>query len=493
MEAPLSGQPIRSARATIGRAFARPELKIIPFPLRQAPRDREEFAFLPAALEIVETPASPTGRAIGATLIALFLTALVWASLSHVDIVATASGKVIPTGRSKVIQPLEAGVVRSIKVADGQSVKTGDVLVELDPTMVQGEVNHLQSDLFAAQLEIARLRAALTDTDDPLSAFQPPKGAEASLVAMQRQFLMAQSTEHRSKIAALDGHRNQKEAELATISATIEKLNAVIPTIEERVNIRKSLSEYGSRLQYFEVLQQLTEGQQERMVQKSRLKEVQAALAAIVETRAQTVGEYRRTLFGELAEAERKAGGLTADLSKAEQRLRLQELTAPVSGIVQQLAVHTLGGVVSPAQTLMVVVPSDSPLEVEAMVSNRDIGFVHAGDDVEIKVDTFDFTRYGLLHGKVRSISSDSIARETNDKQNEKAAGSEATSEPAGQQLTYAARISVSSQEMRVEDKVMRLSPGMAVTAEIKTGSRRIISYLLSPVLKYGQESFRER
>jgi hemolysin D len=199
-------------------------------------------------------------------------------------------------------------------------------------------------------------------------------------------------------------------------------------------------------------------------------------------------------LFGELAEAERKAAGLTADLSKAEQRLKLQELTAPVAGIVQQLAVHTLGGVVSPAQTLMVIVPSDSPLEVEAMISNRDIGFVHAGDDVEIKVDTFDFTRYGLLHGKVRTISSDSIARETNDKQNDKVAGSpEATSEPAGQQLTYAARISVNSQEIRVEDKAVRLSPGMAVTAEIKTGSRRIIGYLLSPVLKYGQESFRER
>jgi hemolysin D len=472
----------------------RPELKIIPFPVRRELRDREEFAFLPAALEIVETPASPTGRAIGGTLIALFLAALVWTSLGHVDIVATASGKVIPTGRSKVIQPLEAGVVRSIRVADGQSVSAGDLLVELDPTIVQGEINHLQSDQLAAQLDIARLRAALTDSDDPLSAFQPPKRTEAPLIAMQRQFLMAQTTEQRSKLAALDGHRTQKEAELATISATIEKLNAVVPTIEERVNIRKSLSEYGSRLQYFEVLQQLTEGQQERLVQKSRLKEVQAAIAAIVETRAQTVGEFRRTLFGELAEAERKAAGLTADLMKAEQRLKLQELTAPVSGVVQQLAIHTLGGVVTPAQALMVIVPSDSPLEIEAAVSNRDIGFVHTGDDVEIKIDTFDFTRYGLLHGKVRTISADSIAKEANEKQNDKAAGSsESSNDSAGQQLTYAARISVSGQEIRVEDKTVRLSPGMTVTAEIKTGSRRIISYLLSPLLKSGQESFRER
>jgi hemolysin D len=227
------------------------------------------------------------------------------------------------------------------------------------------------------------------------------------------------------------------------------------------------------------------------LVQKSRLKEAQAAVAAIIETRGQTRAEYRRTLFGELTEAKRKAAGLAADLSKAEQRTKLQQLTAPVSGMVQQLAVYTVGGVVTPAQALMVIVPSDSQLEIEAMVSNRDIGFVHPGDEVQIKVDTFDFTRYGLLHGKVLSISSDSIVRDApSDKSNEKPGG--ATSEPKGQELTYAARISVDRTKMQVEDKMVNLSPGMAVTAEIKTGSRRIIGYLLSPLAKYKQESLRE-
>ena len=265
--------------------------------------------------------------------------------------------------------------------------------------------------------------------------------------------------------------------------------------IAERVNIRKTLNEFGSRLQYFEVLQQLTESQQERLVQKSHLKEAQAAVAAIIETRSQTSAEYRRTLFGELAEAERKAAGLEADLSKAEERSKLQQLTAPVSGTVQQLAIHTVGGVVTPAQALMVIVPSDSQLEIEAMVNNRDIGFVHPGDEVEIKVDTFDFTRYGLLHGKVRSISSDSIARDApSDKSNDNPSGSSSSaSEPKGKELSYAARISVDRTKMQVGDKMVRLSPGMAVTAEIKTGSRRIISYLLSPMLKYKQESLRER
>lgn len=467
----------------------------MPFPAGPKPRDREELEFLPAALEIVETPPSPLGRAIGTTVIGLFILALAWASLGHVDIVATAPGKIIPTGHSKVIQPFETGVVHAILVSNGQNVNEGDVLIELDSTINEGEINHLRSDLQSAQLDIARLRAALTDTDDALAAFHPPEGANPALVAMQRQFLIAQVTEHRAKIAALDGQRAQKEAELGTISATVDKLEAVIPTIAERVNIRKALSEYSSRLQYYEILQQLTESQQERLVQKSHLKEAKAAVAAIVETRGQTKAEYRRTLFGELAEAERKAAGLAADLSKAEQRTKLQQLTAPVSGMVQQLAVHTVGGVVTPAQSLAVIVPSDSQLEVEAMVSNRDVGFVHAGDEAEIKVDTFDFTRYGLLHGRVLNISSDAIVHDNSaDKSNENQSGSTtATSEPKGQELTYGARISVDRAQMQVEDKKVNLSPGMAVTAEIKTGSRRIISYLLSPLVRYKQESLRER
>ena len=471
------------------------EKKVVPFPAGAKLRDREELEFLPAALEIVETPPSPLGRAIGATLIGLFVLALAWASLGHVDIVATAPGKIIPTGYSKVIQPFETGVVHAILVTNGQTVNAGDILIELDSTINEGETNHLKSDLQSAQLDIARLRAALADTDDPIAAFHPPEGANPALVAMQRQFLVAQVAEHRAKIASLDGQRAQKEAELGTISATVDKLDAVIPNIEERVNIRKALNEYGNRLQYFEVLQQLTESQQERLVQKSHLKEAKAAVAAIIETRGQTNAEYRRTLFGELAEAERKASGFAADLSKAEQRTKLQQLTAPVAGIVQQLAVHTVGGVVTPAQSLAVIVPSDSQLEIEAMVSNRDVGFVHAGDEVEIKVDTFDFTRYGLLHGHVLSISSDAIVRDNSaDQSKEKQPGSTTNgSEPKGQELTYAARISVDRSQMLVEDKKVNLSPGMAVTAEIKTGSRRIIGYLFSPLVKYKQESLRER
>jgi hemolysin D len=167
---------------------------VIPLPCG-ARRDRHELAFLPAALEIVETPPSPIGRAIGVTLVALFCLGLAWASLGEVDIIASAPGKIIPSGRTKVIQPFETGVVRAIHVRDGQSVHASEVLIELDPTMNEAERNHLRSDLTSAQLDAARLRAALSGAADPVAAFRPPEAAPANLVAMQRQFLASQESE----------------------------------------------------------------------------------------------------------------------------------------------------------------------------------------------------------------------------------------------------------------------------------------------------------
>ncbi|MGZ5234146.1 MAG: HlyD family type I secretion periplasmic adaptor subunit, partial [Burkholderiales bacterium] len=264
-----------------------------------------------------------------------------------------------------------------------------------------------------------------------------------------------------------------------------------------RVDIRKTLveKELGSKLTYFEVFQLLVEQQEELSVQKSHLHETEAAIAAIRETRGQAAAEYRHTLSDELAKSEQKANGLAQDLIKAEQRTRLQQLTAPVDGVVQQLAIHTVGGVVTPAQALLVVVPSDSPLEIEAMVSNHDIGFVHAGQQAEIKIDTFNFTRYGLLHGQVLSVSQDAVIRDRQqNRSNDRTLGTQnETSEPKGQELNYSARISLDRTSMVIDDKVVNLSPGMAVTAEIKTGSRTVLSYLLSPLLRYRQEVLRER
>jgi hemolysin D len=483
---------MKSAKAAIAAMK-----NIITFSLAREDGARHELAFLPAALEVVETPPSPIGRAISASICALFFLALIWATFGHVDVVASASGKIVPSGRVKLIQPFETGVVHAIDVHDGQSVKAGDVLIELDPTMTAGDEEHIRSDLTAARLDIARLRAALSDSDDPQAVFQPPAGANPDLIAMQRQFLAKQTEEYRAKLASLDRQRAQKESESATVVATITKLEATEPLIEQRYDILKTLADkgLGSKLTYLETAQTLTENQKDLGVQKSRLNEANAAVAAIIEARAEEAAEFRRTLFGELAEAERKAAGLSGDLMKAEERTKLQRLTAPVDGVVQQLSVHTVGGVVTPAQQVAVVVPSDAVLEVEAMISNRDIGFVHVGQDAQIKVDTFNFTRYGLLRGKVQSVSRDAIAHEVppGDEKEKDLGAESASSEPKGQELSYAARVSLDQTQIQVDDTVANLEPGMAVTVEIKTGSRNIMSYLLSPLMRYKHDILRER
>jgi hemolysin D len=471
--------------------------KIIRLPRLSERRHKEDVAFLPAALEIVEAPPSPIGRAIIATIIVIFCLVLAWASLGTLDVVSSASGKIIDNGRTKVIQPFDTGVVRAIYVHDGEKVKAGDVLIELDPTSNKADVDHLRGDLTAMQFKIARLRAALSDAEDPVSAFAPPENASPSLVTMERQFLVSQIAEQRSKLAALDRQRDQKEAERETIAATIAKLEATIPIRQQTLDIRKTLmeKEIGSKILYLDTLLQVVEQQKDLGVQHSKYQEADAALSAIIQTRAQAVAEYRRKTFDDLAEAEQKGAGIAQDLVKSEQKAKLQVLIAPVDGTVQQLAVHTIGGVVTPAQNLLAVVPIGSDLQIEAMVQNRDIGFIHAGQEAEIKVDTFNFTRYGLLHGKVLSVSQDAIVQnKPQDNSGDRTQGAaNSSSEPKGQELTYAARVSLDRTQMDIDGKLVNLSPGMAVTVEIKTGSRTIMSYLLSPLLRYKQDSLRER
>jgi hemolysin D len=267
----------------------------------------------------------------------------------------------------------------------------------------------------------------------------------------------------------------------------------LLPLLEERTQMRKTLFEHqtGTKLAYLEDLGDLLSHKKDLEVQASRLREAVAAVVAAKAKQDEVQAEFHKQNLNDLAEATRKANGLAQDVAKSEQRTKYQALTASIDGTVQQLAVHSVGGVVTPAQTLLTIVPSDSTIEIEAMVDNQDIGFVHPGQEAAIKIDTFNFTRYGLLHGKVVTLSRDAIPREGADKSGpskQPGASDGATSEPA-----YAARVSLDQTRMQIDDKLLDLSPGMAVTVEIKTGTRRIIDYVLSPILRHSQESLRER
>ena len=386
-----------------------PNRALVPLSAKLPWRRDFELAFLPAVLELTETPPSPIGRFVAGTIVAILCLSLLWACLGHVDIVVTATGKIIPDGRTKLIQPLESGTIRAIHIRDGQKVKAGQLLIELDPTVPQADVGRVGSDLMSMRLDIARYRAALDDPEHALQRFSPPDQAPPRLVEMHRQFLATQVGERTAKLAELDGQLAQKEAARDEISETIGKLNATVPLLQQRVDVHKTLYDQKllSKVAYLTELQDLVAKQHDLSIDKVRYREADAAFAALKEAKTRAVAEYRRNLFDQLAQAEAKEAQLTQELVKAKKRTNLTMLTAPVDGVVQQVEVHTIGGVVTAAQTLAVVVPAESALEVEAMIPNRDIGFVAPGQEARIKVDAFNFTQYGVLHGRISSISRD--------------------------------------------------------------------------------------
>ena len=463
-------------------------------PLVPKPRGPTERAFLPAALEIVETPASPTLR-LTVGLIALFLTsALVWSYVGRVDIIATAPGKVVIRGRTKVVQPYETGVARAIRVADGDRVEPGQILIELDPTMSSADQTRYADTLVQARLDQARLKALLNPAE--AGAFAGV-GAPDSLVVAAQARLEAEQREQAAKLAKLDHEAAQKHAEQAEIKAHIAKIDAALPLVRERAAIREEglKSGYGNKLDLLTQKQQVVEDEHERVALQRKHDEAEAALAELAALQNQAEAEFRRNALTDLAKADREAAEATGELAKAAERMRLQTLVAPVAGVVQDLAVHTLGGVVTPAQQLLRIVPADGDVEVAAVVANQDVGFVEIGQEAEIKIDTFPFTRYGLIHGRVAGISRDAVDEPQSEQRRQ---GSQNTSdEPANveraHQLVYTARISLEEKGLVIDGRPFELAPGMAVTAEIKTGKRRVLDYLLSPLHRYSHDVLRER
>ncbi len=428
--------------------------------------------FLPAVLEIQQAPPSPIGRAILWMILAVFTSAVLWATLGWIDIVATAQGKIIPSGYSKVIQPYETGVITGIHVQDGQAVKKGDVLIELDPTQNRADQNRALNEYRAAKVEAARLRALIAGK----ATFDAPADTDPQYVLLQQQLLRDQCAEYQARVSTAQHLIDQRKATLDQTKENIHRLEATVPMETERAEAFKKLLEHdaATKLDFLQAEQQRIDKTQELAGQRKKLHQDQSALLEAETNYHALILEFQQTKQAELFALETKASSLTQDVTKAGQKADLQRLTTPIDGVVQQLAVHTVGGVVTPAQELLIVVPQDHPVEVTAQVENKDVGFVKNGQIVEIKVETFLFTLYGTIPGKVLSVSDDA-----------------APIEKVG--LVYPTRVSMDRSTIQVEGKQVNLSPGMAVTVEIKTGQRRVIEYLLSPLLKSVKESLRER
>jgi hemolysin D len=470
--------------------------KLIRFPRPTAAERRSaaELEFLPAALELIETPASPLGRITMWTLIALVVVAMIWALVGKVDIIATAPGRIIPSGQVKLIQPFEIGVVKAIHVKDGDRVKADDLLIELDPTTNAADGDRIARDLMQAELDAARLTAALTGNAD---SFAVPDGASPAMAEAARHELVSALAQQKAKLEGLDRQIAGKTAERDEARSTIVKVEASLPIVQKRVAIYEKLAanEYSSKVAALEAEQQLVEAKDNRAVAQHQLEGAEANIAALQQERQGTAAEFRTQMLDDLAKAKQKVAENQQEKIKADQRTDLQTLRAPVAGTVEQLSVHTIGGVVTPAQTLMVVVPEGAGLEVEAMLPNRDVGFVHPGQQAEVKVEAFNYTRYGLMHGTVEGISRDALQggrRPPGQKPSPDSSDPEDSDNAQGSS-SYVARVALAANAFDTEEGRLPLEPGMAVTAEIKTGQRRVIEYLLSPLLRYKHEGLRER
>ena len=472
------------------------ERKLIPFPMTWTQR-RDEREFLPAALEIIETPVSGVGRVMMAVIVVLAGAAVIWACLGQLDIVSTANGRIIPSGQIKLIQPLEIGVVKAIAVADGDHVDVGDLLIELDTTTNAADRDRVARDLMQAAVDIARLRALVSGNVD---AFQAPAGADPTLVDAARRQLAAELAQQTAKTEGLSRQIEAKTAERDQAKAVIEKLNATIPLLQDKVQMYRTLREslLTSKISLLDAERQMLEAQHDRTATVHQVDGLKSQIEGLMQQRDEAVADFRRKAFDDLRKASQTAAEQSEDLIKATQRTGLQTLRSPVSGTVEQLSVHTIGGVVTPAQTLMVVVPNNSNLEVEASLPNREVGFVHAGQPAELKVEAFTYTRYGLLHGIVRGVSRDALRSERDgpDPTDDEASATSSPRNPDKSAQTgsaYVARISLDENHVETEEGPKPLEPGMTVTAEIKTGQRPIISYLLSPFMRYHHEALRER
>ncbi|RDH42023.1 HlyD family type I secretion periplasmic adaptor subunit [Zooshikella ganghwensis] len=437
-------------------------------------RKAHEYDFLPAYLEVTERPPTPYGRAFLLGICALVIIALAWSIIGRIDIIASATGKLIVSSRTKVIQPIETAEVIGIHVQDGQFVKKGDVLIELNPTGAAADVKRLTEQLQFAKVDIARWQALRQE--NPVDSFKPEINAPEHYVQQARHLLQSQVDEREAALETIDSELSQSAAQLSSTQAEIISQSKVLSTKEKRLAAQRKLVERDAfpRLQMLELEEETLSLRSELGVLRNKVKELEAAAVTIKDRRKQTIRQWSREDRQELNEAQKRVAEYTQERIKAIEKNRLQTLKAPVDGVVQQLEIHTIGGVVSPAQQLLVIVPENALLEAEALVLNKDIGFVVAGQPVEIKIDSFPYTKYGTIAGTIKHVSRDAVEHEQ-----------------LG--LVFPARIEMEKDVINVDGEEIKLGAGMSITAEIKTGDRRVIEYLLSPLQEYQSEALRER
>lgn len=436
-------------------------------------KDADETEFLPSILEVTETPPSPVGRAVLWTLVALLVAGAIWVCVGDVDEVAVANGKVIPVGNVKVVQSQNKGSIKELDVKEGDYVEEGQTLLVLDTTKTQADVDQLKKQAAYYGLTVARLNAEMQD-----QPFTPPQDPDGLLEAKDVAAQVTLYESRRAKLAA-DQEKNlsavqQASAAVEGSEAQLQKYRALQQVAQEKEDRLTELMQEDA-ISYFQLLEaRATRVEQQRnadATEKSIL-EQQGRLAEAQDNLATTDSTYRQDTMSQLVEAKRQLNAIEEELKKASETNQQSVIVAPISGRINQLAVHTLGGVVSEGQAIMMVVPDDATLEIEAYADNKDIGFIQQGQDAEVKVETFNFQKYGMVNATVDEISPD--------------AGSNVQDKETYQKY----RLTLGLEN---DDSGIELTPGMNVTAEIKIKKKKIIDFFLDPFRKYKDEALRER
>lgn len=443
-------------------------------------RNRDEREFLAAAVELTESPPSPAGRIVAWSIVGFFTLALVWSIFGKIDIHATLEGRIVPSGRVKVVEPLEPGTIRSIEVKEGQFVEEGTLLVELSATDSTVDRRRLAHDLALSHLEANRLRETLRASRGDLGADElslaAPKDTEEEDLSLQYEVLLSTVAAHRASLASVDSEVEQKRAERLRVEASIGERTKLVGVLSERANMYNTLvlNKTGSRANYLLAAQAMFEERANLSNEQGRLLEIDAGIAALEQRRRELIAKFMSDAVSELAEVEKRIAAVEDEYLKATQRDDRNRLFAPARGVVRQIAVYTIGQVVTPGETLMTIVPADAELEVEAFLLNRDKGFVHAKQEAAIKVEAFPFTKYGTVPGDVVDVSNNSVDDEKRG-------------------LVFPVRVAMQRDTIHADGEDMQLTPGMSVTVEVKTGRRRVIEYVLTPLLRYRDEAIRER
>lgn len=436
-----------------------------------------------ALFEIEVGDPSRSSRSVLRFVCVLFAVLLIWAIFAKLDIVAVAQGRLVPQTYVKIVQPAEAGIIRELLVEEGSIVAKGDVLVRLDPTLNTADSTAVSRELALERLQVRRIEAELSGRSlqrDPADEADLFAQVEAQRVSHRQSFL--------DSIARETAGLQRASRELDAAREVLKKFESTLPSYQKSADAYEKLAgqKLVGTLQADERRREAMEKAQDLEAQRATASSLESTIAEFEQRLLQIRSTYSSDLNQQRLQSVAAINRLQQQLGKLYYQEGLLELRAPQAGVVKELATTTLGAVVQPGTVILSLVPASEPLRAEVLIENKDIGFVSVGQPVRVKLAAFQFQKYGMLEGVVRTVSADSSS-------SNQGTSNESANRIRSSEFAFKALIELSDQKLKTGDLVLPLAAGMQVSVEIIQGSRTVLEYLLSPVQRVTSEAAMER